>query len=851
VRPLDDAPAAMLEQLGQAPDGTGDGQPVFNTDGQGGDNAPVSIGLSSAIQSGDSVFLKNMAGTTLYAEGTEATLPTGWTATDLHPNQVWTLVLKDGSGDILSGDEVYIKDKGGVTMYGGQAPQVSIPVGWGLDEGQVWTIEAKDPGAYTNAPEMSCKSGGSWTRPSGDVSNSEAGVAECAEKCADYKYFGLECPRSTVHCQCANTLSGSNSADIAECQSGHGHCTGPYLQGGFDMGGHGYGSVYLVTPPPAPIVSGTEVYIKNKDGVKLYGGEEPDVTLESNTDNTAGQVWTIEGKGAVQQAGGIHLIHVASNTKCAQGLGTMSTADTRNYGSGTVQRALENLAEPYSIQVSFTGTNDAHIFLSEGGQPTSSNGYEIVLGGWGNAKSVIRDGSQSTELTSTSGEMVGGGERTFTITKTLPDLAHETCHCVANVTRRALLTTVMGLCSPAEGDSACPEGQICECGGATLKVQDADGNLLLQTDAASKVTPELWLMTGWGSTGEWKYQLGGGVQKRIAKFTDESLVSCKNKCKEENECTHFSFGTSDAGNNAGDCMLCRVQPDEASDGFDAYAMQRLDAEYGPDGNPVHFSWFAGAWNPLGWADDDYGATGMSTGVVGTGVVGMVFDGCVEFGEESQALIVSASLTQLPTVPAGASETAIGTTCCKTSGSSVECQSKPNGTCLTSSSTYSVAEQACQGLGDGWDLCSKAELLAGTCCETGCYDDNYVWTRDVAGSLTGYTGPPVSPCSSQCNWKCYLNRYSDLTSSLGATNLDGAEAHYNSNGKAEGRDCTCSDTVPTHDSRGTQCTYLACKAGCGNAMGQFTCECTLSQSTGTACAWTDDIEHPNGGTCGDP
>lgn len=95
---------------------------------------------------------------------------------------------------------------------------------------------------------MACKSGGSWARPSGDVANSMQGVSDCAKKCAGYKYFGLECPRSTVHCQCANTLSGSGKQAVSKCRSGHGHCKGPYTQGGYNMGGHGVGSVYLVSP---------------------------------------------------------------------------------------------------------------------------------------------------------------------------------------------------------------------------------------------------------------------------------------------------------------------------------------------------------------------------------------------------------------------------------------------------------------------------------------------------------------------------------------------------------------------------------------------------------------------------
>ena len=94
-------------------------------------------------------------------------------------------------------------------------------------------------------------------RPSGDVANSVQGVADCASKCKAYKYFGLECPRSTVHCQCTNSLSGSSKLPTAKCDrqtvSGS-HCKGAFKQGPYLMGSHGTGSVYLVpkgTCPPA------------------------------------------------------------------------------------------------------------------------------------------------------------------------------------------------------------------------------------------------------------------------------------------------------------------------------------------------------------------------------------------------------------------------------------------------------------------------------------------------------------------------------------------------------------------------------------------------------------------------
>ena len=63
-----------------------------------------------------------------------------------------------------------------------------------------------------------------------------------------YKYFGLECPRATVHCQCAKTLSGSRKLSSTQCDRknvGRTHCVGPYKQGGYMLGSHGTGSVYF------------------------------------------------------------------------------------------------------------------------------------------------------------------------------------------------------------------------------------------------------------------------------------------------------------------------------------------------------------------------------------------------------------------------------------------------------------------------------------------------------------------------------------------------------------------------------------------------------------------------------
>jgi len=52
------------------------------------------------------------------------------------------------------------------------------------------------------------------------------------------------------------------------------------------------------------------------------------------------------------------------------------------------------------------------------------------------------------------------------------------------------------------------------------------------------------------------------------------------------------------------------------------------------------------------------------------------------------------------------------------------------------------------------------------------------------------------CSDKaCNWDCYLARYPDLQSAFG-NNQGAARRHYSNHGKAEGRDCTCSEAPTT-------------------------------------------------------
>ena len=126
---------------------------------------------------------------------------------------------------------------------------------------------------YQNPAEMKCKTGGSWTRTK-DVANSKAGVEDCAALCLARgdAYFGLECPRSTVHCQCARSKADLGSkADDSDCTGSYSvkqHCVGPYVAGGYALGGHERGSVY-----------------STKSSVISHFGKHGGLLFDTNTNN--------------------------------------------------------------------------------------------------------------------------------------------------------------------------------------------------------------------------------------------------------------------------------------------------------------------------------------------------------------------------------------------------------------------------------------------------------------------------------------------------------------------------------------------------------------------------------------
>lgn len=142
---------------------------------------------------------------------------------------------------------------------------------------------------YKSPPAMGCKSGGNWVRPFGDVPNSSDGFYDCARQCKGrgYKYFGLECPRKTVHCQCANSLIGSESVANSQCSIKRGsagwasrrrsktHCVGPFKAGQYNLGSHGVGSVYYTSPAPPTASPTAQPTVKPTPYPSLYPTAKP------------------------------------------------------------------------------------------------------------------------------------------------------------------------------------------------------------------------------------------------------------------------------------------------------------------------------------------------------------------------------------------------------------------------------------------------------------------------------------------------------------------------------------------------------------------------------------------------
>ncbi|XP_076109301.1 uncharacterized protein LOC143078283 isoform X1 [Mytilus galloprovincialis] len=114
-----------------------------------------------------------------------------------------------------------------------------------------------------------------------------------------------------------------------------------------------------------------------------------------------------------------------------------------------------------SIRFKVKANNDAHVALMSSNNPNDPL-YEIVLGGWGNKQSVIRDRKQGGQLAVYRGRVLNSNEfRTFTI----------------------------------------------KWSNARIRVEDESGKKLIEwTDTTNPYTiRNIGISTGWGSTGIWSF----------------------------------------------------------------------------------------------------------------------------------------------------------------------------------------------------------------------------------------------------------------------------------------------------------------------------------------------------------
>ena len=112
--------------------------------------------------------------------------------------------------------------------------------------------------AHQSFEYIGCVTGGNgWVRQKQDVRNTFEGAENCGTKCKEdgYKYWGLECPQNTMHCQCSNdevldsgTRVGDDMCKEFDVNSGA-HCKGPFTSSSnwveYFHGAGSISSVYL------------------------------------------------------------------------------------------------------------------------------------------------------------------------------------------------------------------------------------------------------------------------------------------------------------------------------------------------------------------------------------------------------------------------------------------------------------------------------------------------------------------------------------------------------------------------------------------------------------------------------
>jgi len=167
--------------------------------------------------------------------------------------------------------------------------------------------------------------------------------------------------------------------------------------------------------------------------------------------------------------------------KCVRYLAKEKRIFTRNNKHYYI--AFQHLFEPIKVVLKVLAKNDAHIFI---GDAKRNYGYEIVLGGWRNKKSVIRSKKGGRILAVRKGRVLDDKKWIkFLIIKV----------------------------------------------GRNLKIY-REGKLFMQFNQAYKKCYMVWFMTGYGATGRWKARLLEG-ENDIPKHCSRWFDGC-NVCKVRN-----------------------------------------------------------------------------------------------------------------------------------------------------------------------------------------------------------------------------------------------------------------------------------------------------------------------------
>merc|ERR1719420_361396 len=155
------------------------------------------------------------------------------------------------------------------------------------------------------------------------------------------------------------------------------------------------------------------------------------------------------------------------------------TGDTQIY-TQVAPISAEQMASGITFQV--MANNDAHIGLFPSNPIDANSGfYEIVLGGWANTKSVIRTSRGGANMVEVDTPNINSGS------------AHQTFTIVFK--------------------------------SGMIDVQDASGNSIMSwTDTSPMLPKYMGFMTGWGSSGDWRYTPADVLEEVLFSMRVDTLM---------------------------------------------------------------------------------------------------------------------------------------------------------------------------------------------------------------------------------------------------------------------------------------------------------------------------------------